>query len=132
MKTNVPLWSYLTHFFLTWGMFQTNVVGKKHTCYIQELFFFLNLAICENVETYCRAGQATDDSMLMHIACWITKTINTCLKYVILIALPLQQWFYERASMIRYTYIACLVAGTCGLICYCLQIQVLALKVKEL
>jgi hypothetical protein len=30
-------------------------------------------------------------------------------QYVILIAFPLQQWFRERASVLRYTYIACLV-----------------------
>ena len=30
-------------------------------------------------------------------------------KYVILISFPLQQWFRERASMLRYTYIAYLV-----------------------
>ena len=30
-------------------------------------------------------------------------------QYVILIAFPQQQWFRERASLLRYTYIACLV-----------------------
>jgi hypothetical protein len=30
-------------------------------------------------------------------------------QYVILIAFPQQQWFRERASVLRYTYIACLV-----------------------
>ena len=30
-------------------------------------------------------------------------------KYVILIASPRQQWFRERAPMLRYTYIVCLV-----------------------
>jgi len=30
-------------------------------------------------------------TVLMHIACWITKAINTCLEYVMLMALPLQQ-----------------------------------------
>ena len=30
-------------------------------------------------------------------------------KYVILIAFSLQQWFRERASMLRYTYIAFLL-----------------------
>ena len=29
-------------------------------------------------------------------------------QYVILIAFPRQQWFRERASVLRYTYIACL------------------------
>jgi hypothetical protein len=30
-------------------------------------------------------------------------------QHVILFAFPLQQWFRERASVLRYTYIACLV-----------------------
>ena len=31
--------------------------------------------------------------------------------YVILIAFPLQQWLRERASTLRYTYIACIVTS---------------------
>jgi len=42
------------------------------------------------------------------IACRITKTTNTQSEYVVLIAFPLQRWLYERASMLRYTYIASL------------------------
>jgi len=38
----------------------------------------------------------------MRIACWIPKATNTHSEYVILIALPLQQWLHERASMLRY------------------------------
>ena len=30
-------------------------------------------------------------------------------QYVILIALPVQQWFRERGLLLRYTYIACIV-----------------------
>jgi hypothetical protein len=41
--------------------------------------------------------------------CWITKGTNTHSEYVILIALPLQQWFEELASMLRYTCIVSLV-----------------------
>ena len=44
----------------------------------------------------------------MRIACWIPMARNTHSEYVILIAFPLQQWLLERASMLRYTYIACL------------------------
>jgi hypothetical protein len=44
----------------------------------------------------------------MRIACWIPKATNTHSGYVILIALPLQQWLRESVSMLRYTYIACL------------------------
>jgi len=45
----------------------------------------------------------------MLIACWIPKATDTHSEYVILIAFRLRQRFHERASMLRYTYIACLV-----------------------
>ena len=45
----------------------------------------------------------------MCIAGWIPKSKNTHLQYVILITYPLQKWLQERASMLRYTNIACLV-----------------------
>jgi hypothetical protein len=45
----------------------------------------------------------------MGIACCIPKATNTNLEYVILIALPLEQWLHERTSFLRYTYIASLV-----------------------
>jgi len=34
---------------------------------------------------------------------------NTHSEYVTLIAFRLEQWLRERASMLRYTYVACLV-----------------------
>ena len=45
----------------------------------------------------------------MRIACWIPKATNTDSEYVILIALPLQQWLHERASVLRYTYVTCFI-----------------------
>ena len=45
----------------------------------------------------------------MRIAYWAPKATNTHSEYVILITFPLQQWLNERASVLRYTYIACLV-----------------------
>ena len=42
----------------------------------------------------------------MRIACWIPESPNTHSEYVIIISFPLQQWLHERASMLRYTYIA--------------------------
>ena len=43
----------------------------------------------------------------MRIAYWIPKATNTHSVYVILIVFPLEKWLHERASLIRYTYIAC-------------------------
>ena len=46
----------------------------------------------------------------MHIACWIPKATNT---HTLMLCnshfFPLQQWLHERASMLHYTYIACIV-----------------------
>ena len=53
-------------------------------------------------------GQATDDNIISHmlIACWIPKATKAYSEYVTRIAFPLQQWLHERASLLRYTYIA--------------------------
>jgi len=40
---------------------------------------------------------------------WINKDTDTNSEYVIFFPFPLQQWLHERASMLRYTYIDCLV-----------------------
>jgi hypothetical protein len=63
------------------------------------------------VEKYVRVRQATDDNIIrrMRFACWITKATGTHSEYVIRTAFPRQQWLRERASMLRYTYIAFLV-----------------------
>ena len=45
---------------------------------------------CPHARTHARASMHTD-------------------QYVTLIAFPLQQWFRERASVLCYTYTACLV-----------------------
>ena len=57
----------------------------------------------------------------MRIACWIT---NTHSQYVILISFPLQQWSQERASILRYTYIGCLVLSTTSQVFFYFVFQV--------
>jgi len=49
----------------------------------------------------------------MGIACWIPKATNKPTGFVILISFPLQQWSHPLASVLRYTYIACLVSSSC-------------------
>jgi hypothetical protein len=39
----------------------------------------------------------------MRIACRIPKATDTNSEYVIIIALPLQQWLHERSSILRYS-----------------------------
>jgi hypothetical protein len=45
----------------------------------------------------------------MRIAFWITKVTDTNPEFVILIVFPLQEWFHDRASMLRYKHV-CLVS----------------------
>ena len=61
--------------------------------------------------TLCAHIRATDDNTIrrMRFACYRTNVTDTHLEYVTTIAFPRQQWFCERATMLRYTYIACLV-----------------------
>ena len=75
-------------------------------------FFLPNIVpfFWDNVDKFGRVRQTTDDNMIgrMRNACWITKATNALSEYVIFFAFPLQQWLRERASVLRYTCIACL------------------------
>ena len=64
------------------------------------------------MEKHGRARQVTDHIIRrMRFACCITKATDTHSAYVIFIALELQQWLSESASVLRHTYIACLVSS---------------------
>jgi hypothetical protein len=70
-----------------------------------------NRAVYETLEKYDGTKDATDNTRTgrMRITCWITKVTNIHSQYVILIAFPRQTLLPERASILRYTYTACLV-----------------------
>ena len=85
-----------------------------HFMFNNFLFFFFFRKSCRlwnNMGTYCRAGQLTNDSIpcCMRIACCAPKATETHSEYVSRIDLPLQQWLHERASVLRYTYIGSLI-----------------------
>jgi hypothetical protein len=69
----------------------------------------------DNTEKYCTAGQVTDDDIIlrMRIAWWIPKATNTHSEHVILTAFARKQWFRDRASILRYPYIACPARSGC-------------------
>jgi hypothetical protein len=48
---------------------------------------------------------------LMGFSCWVTNATDTHpdTEYVIIITFPLQKWLRDCASLLRYTYIVCLV-----------------------
>jgi len=78
---------------------------------INIFFFRTSCRLCDNVDKYGTARQITDGNIIrrMRGAYWLTKAKDTHSEYVILIAFPLQQWVHATASILRYTYIACLV-----------------------
>ena len=76
------------------------------------IFFFENRAVYEIMwKNIVERGRTQMTLWGMRIACWIPKATNTHTHSVciIFVALPLQQRVHERTSLLRYTYIACLV-----------------------
>ena len=68
--------------------------------------FFLNLAVYEIMwKNIVEPDRPQITKRHMRVSCWIPKTTNTYLEYVIIIDFPLQQLLHERASMLCYTYI---------------------------
>jgi hypothetical protein len=64
-------WSYLAEFFVKWETFQAKDIQKSK--YILLVRFFSPKIVSflwDNVEKYCKAGQATDDSMA-HAHCML-------------------------------------------------------------
>jgi hypothetical protein len=57
---------------------------------------------------YARMRKHTPTGPSTHMHARTRKHAHTD-QYVMLFAFPQQQWFRERTSMLRYTYIACLV-----------------------
>jgi len=80
--------------------------GNKTFCCQEVLFFLKSCCLWDNVEKYCAVGQAVHDNITkrMRFACWITKATNPHREYLILVALPLQQWVQENASILRHAY----------------------------
>jgi hypothetical protein len=60
-------------------------------------------------------GRATDYNIIrrMRYACWITKATDAQSEYVVILAFPWQTWLRERVSIVRYTYISCLIFWSC-------------------
>jgi hypothetical protein len=76
---------------------------KTH-CMFTNFFSRKSWRLWINVERHRRAGQATDNNTA-HAHCMLDSQGH---KHI-LIAFPWQLWLHERASMLRYTYLACLV-----------------------
>jgi hypothetical protein len=92
-------------------MFQTKLVEKIKTRVLCSItFFFENRAVYEIMwENIVESDSPQMTIWRMRIACCILQATNTFLEFVILIASPLQQWLHERASLLHYNCIACIV-----------------------
>jgi len=79
-------------------MFKTKVVQKTKTHILCSVTFSRkSRRLWDNVEKYCTARQATDDSMTHAHCMLIPKATDTHSEYVTLISFPLQQSLHERA-----------------------------------
>ena len=92
-------------------MFEIEVVDKIKTHFMLINFFFRKSCLFFWIIFKYKVEPDRPQIKIwpMRTACCITRATNTHSQYVILIAFPLQQCLHERASMLRYTYIACLV-----------------------
>ena len=110
MKTNIGFWSFLAQFFLEWDMFQTKVVEKIKTRILCLTTFFCSprksCRVWDNVEKCCKAWQATDDNMARAHWTLYTKRYRHTLR---ICSFPLQQCLHESGSILRYTYVACVL-----------------------
>ena len=84
MKTNIRFLSYLAHFFLEWGMFQTKDVEKIETRIIRPITFFRKPChLWDNVENIGDPERLPLTIWRMGTACCIIKATNTHSEYVI-------------------------------------------------
>ena len=54
-------------------------------------------------------GRPQMTTWLMRIACWIPKATNIHSEQVILITFPMQRRLHECTSVLRHTYVTCLL-----------------------
>ena len=87
---------------------------KKSKTFYFQYSFSENRAVYEIMwENMVQRGRPQMTVWRMRVTHWITNATDTHSEYVILIAFLQQQWLRERASLLRYTYIACLVRVSC-------------------
>jgi hypothetical protein len=100
----------ISRWIILWEMLQTKVVEEIIIHILCSVAFFPKIVpFMRYIEKYGRAWQATDGNIIrrMRFACWITKAADTRSEYVILIALPRQQWSRERYVRRRLSCTIC-------------------------
>ena len=110
MKTNIQFLIISRPVLLRMRSVSDKIVEKIKAHILGPIIFRKNNAYYEiNGKNIVEPNRPRMTIQRMRIACWIPKATKAHSEYVILIALPQQQWLKERASVLRYTYTACLV-----------------------
>ena len=109
--------TFLTIF--RWILLRIKNISDKVVQKINTLIFILNTFFSENRVVYeilrkniVQPDRPQTTIWRMRYARWIPKSTNTRSEYAIIIVFSLQQRLNERVSMLRYTYIVCLVYST--------------------
>ena len=114
LVTYVHFWPCLGHFALEWEMFRTKVVEKIKTHILCSVTHFRkSRCLWDNVEKYCRAGQATDDNITrrMGIAGY-KNTLRMCNTYCFSTATVVARTFLH---VTLYARLSCLVFFICSI-----------------
>ena len=110
MKTKIHLRSHLAQFLRIRNVSDKICREIKTHILCSVTFFFFRKGCClrKKVQKYCTVGQTSDDNTIRHmrITWWINEVTDTHSQYVIPIAFRRQQWFRERASILRL-YVHC-------------------------
>jgi hypothetical protein len=94
---------------LRWKIFQEKFVQKIKTHTLCSFFFFcLSCRLWDMWKTLVEPNRPRMKICPIRIACWITMATNTHQEYVILIYFSPVAMVTQRASLLRYTYIASL------------------------
>jgi hypothetical protein len=84
--------------------------GTQNTYFMFSNFFFKSRTVYEIMwKNIVQPDRPQLTIWRMRIVCWVPKATNTQSENVILIDFTGQQWLRDHASMLCYTYIACLV-----------------------
>ena len=83
---------------------------NQNTHFVFSKFFSENCADYQIMWKYMAVLESSRITMRrMRITCWMHNATYTNSEHIILIAFPLQRWLHERASLLTYTHITCLV-----------------------
>jgi len=85
---------------------------KQNTLFMSSILFRKSCHLWDNVKNNVQPDRPEIILTALAHCMLIPKATGTHSEYVILTVFPQQQWLHERASMLYYTNIACLVLFT--------------------